>query len=217
MGMKQLIAATPVLNVPARWIYRRVKARRGRRRLKRLKNVSPLRLVIGAGGISDPGWIETDIEYLDLLNPRDWEACFRRASIDAILAEHVWEHLTIEDGLAAGRRCFEYLRPGGYLRVAVPDGLHPDPSYIAYVRPGGTGPGAADHKVLYDHGMFADLFQRAGFRVELLEYFDTSGTFRGRDWNPEDGKIVRSSRFDDRNRDGRLNYTSIILDAWKDV
>jgi predicted SAM-dependent methyltransferase len=71
--------------------------------------------------------------------------------------------------------------------------------------------------VLYDHGMFTDLFQWAGFRVELLEYFDTNGTFHCRDWNPEDGKIVRSSRFDDRNRDGRLNYTSIILDAWKDV
>jgi predicted SAM-dependent methyltransferase len=128
----------------------------------------------------------------------------------------VWEHLTEEDGARAARQCFEYLKPGGYLRVAVPDGFHPDETYIEYVRPGGTGAGADDHKVLYTHKTFAALFERAGFRVELLEYFDSSGEFHFVDWSPEAGTIVRSRRFDDRNAGGTLKYTSIILDAQKD-
>jgi len=37
------------------------------------------------------------------------------------------------------------------LRVAVPDGFHPNPGYIERVKPGGTGPGAGDHKILYTY------------------------------------------------------------------
>ena len=54
---------------------------------------------------------------------------FNEGSIDAILAEHVWEHLAEEEGLAAAKCCYRYLRPGGYLRVAVPDGFHPDANF----------------------------------------------------------------------------------------
>ena len=134
-----------------------------------------------------------------------------------MLAEHVWEHLTIDQGLEAAQRCFEYLKPGGYLRVAVPDGFHPDELYRHRVRPGGSGAGADDHRVLYNHITLADIFEKAGFRVDLLEYFDSEGKFHFVDWNPEDGKINRSWRFDRRNEDGATNYTSIILDAYKDA
>lgn len=173
----------------------------------------PLRVVIGASGRYDDGWIPSDAAYLDLLNEKHWHRYFREASIDAMLAEHVWEHLTPEQGLAAARRCFRYLTPGGYLRVAVPDGFHPDPDYIENVRPGGSGPGADDHKVLYNHMTFSDLFEQAGFEVTPLEYFDENGSFRRAEWSKEDGKINRSSRFDPRNGDGVLRYTSIVIDA----
>src|SRR5437660_975249 len=105
----------------------------------------PLKLVVGASGIHDDQWVPSDIEYLNLLNPRHWSMYFNEGSIDAILAEHVWEHLTEEEGLAAAKCCYRYLRPGGYLRAAVPDGFHPDTNYIQHVRPGGSGPGADDH------------------------------------------------------------------------
>ena len=60
-----------------------------------------LKIVIGASGYYDEGWIDTDIEYLNLLNRSHWKRYFRVDSIDAILAEHVWEHLTLEQGLEA--------------------------------------------------------------------------------------------------------------------
>jgi predicted SAM-dependent methyltransferase len=189
---------------------------RGVRRLKRLAQKStPVRIVLGASGIFDVRWIPTDIGTLDILNERHWTRSFAENSIDAILAEHVWEHLSLEQGRHAARNCFRFLKPGGYLRVAVPDGFHPDPSYIEWVRVGGNGPGADDHKVLYTVDTFRDVFSSAGFEVEPLEYFDSAGVFHGTDWDPAGGTIHRSRRFDERNQDGRLAYTSIILDARK--
>ena len=176
---------------------------------------APIKLVIGAAGIYEPGWTPTEVEQLNLLKPEDWERSFQRNAIDAILAEHVWEHLSEADGRQAARQCYEYLKPGGYLRIAVPDGFHPDQGYIDYVKPGGHGAGADDHKVLYDHKSILPMFENVGFRVELLEYFDSEGHFHCVDWNPEDGKILRSRRFDERNADKPLSYTSLILDAKK--
>jgi predicted SAM-dependent methyltransferase len=173
----------------------------------------PVRLVIGASGIYDKGWVPSDVSYLNLLNEDHWRRYFDGASIDAILAEHVWEHLTVDEGMEAARRCLRYLKPGGYLRVAVPDGLHPDAEYIEYVRPGGCGAGADDHKVLYNHRSFSDVFERAGFQISLLEYFDENGAFNCADWDVDDGRVNRSKRFDQRNAAGSLKYTSIILDA----
>ena len=171
--------------------------------------------MVGSGGIGPAGWIATDVEYLDLLRPDEWAAYFAPASIAAILAEHVWEHLSLEDGLIAAQTCQAYLRPGGYLRLAVPDGFHPNPEYIGQVKVGGSGAGADDHKVLYTVDTMSALLARAGFVVEPLEYFDAAGRFHAVPWNPDDGLIRRSARFDRRNQGGELRYTSLIVDARK--
>ncbi len=180
-----------------------------------LASAEQKRIVIGAGGIVAPGWVRTEMEFLDLLAPSDWDRLVEPESLSAILAEHVWEHLSAADAAAAARTCFRYLRPGGYLRAAVPDGLHPDPRYIESVRVDGCGPGADDHKVLYRHDSFAAVFAAAGFNVRLYEYFDESGRFQVHDWDPRDGMVWRSLRYDQRNRDGNPNYSSIVLDATK--
>jgi len=187
----------------------------GRYQLRRRAACSPLRIVVGASGRYEPGWVGTDAAYLDLLRPEQWARYFQTGTLDAILAEHVWEHLSPAEGLAAAQLCYRYLKPGGYLRVAVPDGFHPDPDYIDRVRVGGTGPGADDHEVLYTHESLAELFRRAGYSVRLLEYFDSSGQFHFTEWDADAGKIYRSSRFDTRNANRPLAYTSLILDAVK--
>jgi predicted SAM-dependent methyltransferase len=184
---------------------------------RRLAHASSRRLTIGASSRYDSGWIPTEKEYLNLLHPDEWQQFLGPDSVDAMLAEHVWEHLTADDALTAAHTCYSYLRPGGYLRIAVPDGLHPDPTYQAQSKVGGrgTGGGSNDHKVLYTYRTAVDLFELAGFDVQLYEYFDEGGTFHCRYWDERDGKIRRSKRFDHRNRGGRLGYTSIILDAVK--
>jgi predicted SAM-dependent methyltransferase len=202
--------ASPYLRV--RTYVRRVL---GSRRLLRRGRDRPRRIVIGASGFFEEGWIPTDVEYLNAVNRQDWARYFLPDSVDAILAEHVWEHLTAAEGLAAARNCHEFLRPGGYARIAVPDGLHPDPAYVDRVRVGGMGPGADDHKVLFTYRTLTDVFEEAGFRVDLLEYFDEQGIFHAMPWTPDKGLIRRSRRFDVRNETGTPRYTSVIVDAVK--
>lgn len=189
---------------------------RGSRRLRRqLGQTNEWRIVVGTSGVFEPGWIPTDIEFLNLLQDSDWRKFFSESSVAAILAEHVWEHLTPEQGLQAASACHRYLRRGGRLRIAVPDGRHPDPAYLRQVMVNGTGAGADDHKVLYDHATLGRLLEQAGFTVTPLEYFDAAGTFHFQEWNRADGMIHRSSRYDERNAGGQLVYTSLIVDAFK--
>ncbi len=135
-----------------------------------------------------------------------------------MLCEHVWEHLTEAEGRTAAALCYEFLRPGGYLRCAVPDANFPDVAYQRTVQVGGPGPAdhpAADHKILYDYRRFAAVFAGVGFAVDLLEYCDEQGRFHFTYWDPADGPIYRSLRSDHRNRDGNLGFASLILDAKK--
>ncbi len=175
----------------------------------------PLKIIIGSSGTIQEGWISTEQKDLDMLNEDNWKSLFSRNSISAILAEHVWEHLTLEDGALAAKHCFEYLKKGGYIRIAVPDGLHRDEKYINMVKPNGTGYGSDDHKVLYNYINLSQIFIVAGFEIHLLEYFDENGQFHFNKWEIIDGKILRSMRYDGRNNNNPLAYTSIILDAYK--
>lgn len=174
----------------------------------------PVKIIIGAGQTRYPGWIATDMPAFNILRHRDWARLFPPRSIDRMLAEHVFEHLT-KDQFASVLACAsQYLSPGGRIRLAVPDGNHPDSDYIAQVQPGGKGLGAADHKTLYTCGMISDVLRAQGFECEFLEYFDETGRFHQADWSAGDGFIGRSAGHDQRNQAGQLNYTSLIVDCW---
>jgi predicted SAM-dependent methyltransferase len=183
--------------------------------------VNEIRVVVGAGKyVNNPGWIHTQADELSLLRPEDWEARFEEGSITAILAEHVWEHLTYEEGVQAARLCHRFLLPGGWIRCAVPDGFFPGPDYQDALRVGGPGSAshpAASHKMVYNYRTLTQMFEEAGFLVELLEYYDENGKFHYEDWDPQDGFIYRSRRFDYRNQEGELKSVSLIVDAVKKI
>lgn len=173
------------------------------------------RIVIGAGHTDYAGWAATDRETLDLLKREDFARNWAAGTRETFLAEHVWEHLSGEQGLLAAKHCFEFLQSGGRLRIAVPDGQNPDPQYREHVRPGGTGPGADDHQMLYTAASLKALLESAGFVCTVLESWDGAGNFHSTDWDSRHGHIMRSRRFDPRNQDGKLGYTSLIIDAIK--
>jgi predicted SAM-dependent methyltransferase len=175
----------------------------------------PVKIVLGSNDMGQPGWILTDKADLDVTTPASWAAFVPAASADNLLAEHVFEHLTPDGAKIAAQQSFRHLKHGGRFRIAVPDGNSPDPNYIEHVRVGGSGPGAADHKVLYTLDSLTGLFANAGFKVDPLEYFDAGGRFHSIDWADEDGHIMPSRRYDRRNSDGQLRYTSLIIDALK--
>ena len=113
----------------------------GQRWLKRkLAASESKRIVIGAWSKFDPGWIPTQRDFLDLTDPAQWRTYFEPNSVDAMLAEHVWEHITPEQGLAAAQTCHTYLKPGASLRIAVPDVLMPDPAYVDLVKADAVNP-----------------------------------------------------------------------------
>ena len=193
----------------------KIRRKRGPHKLRRATRKKRIRIIVGSESLFKFGWICTDIEYLNLLKEENWSEYFQDNIIDAILAEHVWEHLSSNEAKTAAYICFKYIKPGGYLRVAVPDGNHPNQNYIEKVRPGGSGAGADEHKALYTYEKFSKIFEEMGFHIDLLEYFDENKKFHFKFWNPRDGKIIRSKRFDPRNKHGNLNYTSLIIDAYK--
>lgn len=188
------------------------------RKLSDADVAAPLRVIIGAGTQAWDGWIATHKEDLDLLDGRSFENAFRNRKADAFLCEHVWEHLTEAQGRAAARLCYRFLQPGGFLRCAVPDRNFPDAAYQAMVQVGGPGPpdhAAAEHRIVYDYRLLTDVFASAGFVVDLLEYCDEHGRFHYNQWPLASGPIYRSLLMDRRNRDGRLGFVSLIVDARK--
>lgn len=177
-----------------------------------------MKLILGAGRTVYPGWVSTQQEELDVLRREDFMKYSGEEGVDALLAEHVWEHMTLEEGIAAARNCFAFLKPGGYIRCAVPDANFRNEWYQNMVQVGGPGPvdhPAYSHKILYDYRTLQSVFEEAGFHVELLEYCDDSGDFHYLHWNEDDGRIGRSFRFDTRNSLEKLGMVSIILDAKK--
>lgn len=176
------------------------------------------KVIIGAGKTSYDGWISTQENELNLLDENSFKNMFKENSVDCFLAEHVFEHLTYEEGESAAKIIFKFLKNGGQIRVAVPDANFRNERYQNMCKPGGPGSinhPAYTHKVFYDYRHLIDVFEKAGFRCKLLEWCDENGDFHFNYYNLENGKIGRSLRFDTRNQDGKLEMVSLIVDCIK--
>lgn len=143
-----------------------------------LRTVSKM---IGGGATAFPA----HVRYVDLRS----RLPFADESVDAVYASHVWEHLHWDVAEAATRECFRILRPGGRIRLIVPDLreridayrndadpqaaltlqkhllFHPmtrqgNPLYRVYQ----ALTEFHFHKVMYDFKLMADLLVRSGFR-----------------------------------------------------
>lgn len=179
-----------------------------------------MKVIIGAGKTEITGWKSTQETELNILKEKDWLKHHNYENLDALLAEHVWEHLTFEEGVQAAQNCYKFLKPGGYIRSAVPAVNFDNAWYQNMVQIGGPGPEdhpASSHKIVYDYKRFVEVYERAGFIVNLLEYCDEEKKFHYNYWNSDDGMIGRSYRYDTRNSESKLEMVSIIIDARKEL
>ncbi|NEP77367.1 MAG: hypothetical protein F6K39_03770 [Okeania sp. SIO3B3] len=196
-----------------------------------------MQVVLGAGGEGLEGWKNTDIDQLDIRDGLSWSRLFYPASLDNLLAEHVLEHLTLEEALTAFQHIYSYMRQGGVFRIAVPDAYHPSLYYRELVKPGGLET-PFEHKAFLDYKVLTMLAHKSGFVVNLLEYFDENGNFHQKDYSEESGVIRRCAKnnigLDSSNNDvmhkfyssipkplrqqfceRKMTYTSLIADLIK--
>lgn len=178
------------------------------------KSTGSLQIIIGSAKTQYENWLATNIESLNILNVKSFESLLKEKKVDRFLAEHVFEHISYEDAIAGLKNCFQFMEKGGTIRIAVPDGFHPNPDYINMVKPGGYGWGSDDHKLLYDYQSLSAALEAAGFTVRLLEYYDENGKFHYNDWQSEEGHVMRSMRYDKRFHEP-LGYSSLIIDGVK--
>lgn len=178
----------------------------------KFRQTKPLQLTIGAGTTDYPGWISTDVEILNICDPYSWSEWVKPGSIDRILCEHVFEHLTPEEMNAALSCCWRFLKPGGNLRLAVPDGYRDDQKYIDEIIPPKDG-----HQQMLNIDSLSKVLINLKYDITPLEYFDRDGRFTTKEWNPHEGIILRSKLFDRQIafKRGELFYTSLIIDAKK--
>lgn len=156
-------------------------------------NIEKLRVAIGVASESQSGWLALTQSDLDITNVENWLRYFKPGTIDNILAEHVWEHLTWNQAHLATSLCFRFLRPGGRMRLAVPDTLHASQYIVDAVS--ATGSFAAEHHHLVDYNfkLMNRLLSGNGFQVEILDWWDEDGNFHNRyAGNDDHGYVMRS-------------------------
>lgn len=112
--------------------------------------------------LSGRAFLSYAFHFLDakiLVIPTD--CMFSEEKPTAFLAEHVWEHMTFEEGVIAAKNCHDFLASDGYLRVAVPDRNFRNEWYQNMVQVGGNGDPnhpAFTHKIVYDYKTLSEVF-----------------------------------------------------------
>lgn len=203
-----------------------------RKRLAEVRRSSKkVRLSVGSKIQQVDGFISSNIDELNILREEDWQRLLANPEVcgaDSLFAEHVFEHLTPTQVMRAAAASMKALRPGGHWRIAVPDAYFPNEWYQKYARAGqilSTQP----HMVMWSVDTLPQLFEVAGYIVEILEYHDLSGDFHKVQYNEEGGRVGRTPANDPRNRgeylpgfgwdpnwvNGSLMMASLVFDAVK--
>jgi predicted SAM-dependent methyltransferase len=131
------------------------------------------RLHVGASSVELPGWIDTDVSevarcHLDAVAP--WPIA--PGSLSHVFADNFLEHLSIDDARRFLHEARRALRPGGAIRLTVPDSEAIARMYLE-----------APDAILERH-------RRGGYRVEhtvdvLRIAFMESGHYLGQPWDDE--------------------------------
>lgn len=80
------------------------------------------RLHVGCGTVKLKGWINADLDpRAQLVINIKHNLPFPENYLDRIYSEHVLEHVPVECGLAFMKEAYRTLKPGGIIRIAMPD------------------------------------------------------------------------------------------------
>jgi predicted SAM-dependent methyltransferase len=178
-----------------------------------MTDAAEVKLNIGCGTSGIEGWVNIDNSPSILLarlplgkrifRTPDWPHGVRRAdvrkripfpdaAVSCIYSSHTFEHFTYDESLAVARECFRVLKPGGILRIVVPDlailvkDYLSDPAnsmashrfisrllLTSSVRD--IVHAGAHHKQMFDARSLVHMLQEAGFAAPAVSSFGSSG------------------------------------------
>lgn len=155
--------------------------------------MSGLNVAVGVAGEKQMGWLHLLQSELDVTKEEDWNRHFQPGSINNILAEHVWEHLTWTQAHKATRLCFRFLKPGGRLRLAVPDAMHASTFIVDAVSATGSLAHEHGHLVDYNYKLIGRLLSEEGFEIQFQDWWDENKNFYSNySGNDDHGYVIRS-------------------------
>ena len=179
-----------------------------------------LYLILGSAETYQINWYSTNEQWLDITNNLHWKRLFKnKQKVEKMVAEHVFEHLTIDELNKALKLIHFYLKEKGRIRIAVPDGNNPNEDYLNHVKINGIGADAADHKQLFNFNSLQSVLIKHKFEPFILEgYLDNKLICN--DFADKDGYIIRTRKRNKLNIiDSGWNFpdsnTSLIIDAFK--
>ncbi len=179
-----------------------------------------VKIILGAALTSQKDWISTNEEWLDISNKEDWHRLFKnKKKLKRALAEHVFEHLSKSEMKSALGLIYFYLIKDGTLRIAVPDGNHPNPIYRKHTGINGIGADASDHKQFITYEYLKSVLEKCGFKCVLREGYLSDGRLVNEKLTSELGFIMRSRNNKLLNMKYGWNFedanSSLIVDAYK--
>jgi len=128
-------------------------------------------LILGAALTKQKGWFSTNEEWLDIVQQSHWERLFNsnKKRVKRVFAEHVFEHLSLDEMRNALNFIYKNMVYGGSLRIAVPDGNNPNEEYRKHCGINGIGADASDHKQFITFELISYEAQKIGFKCNLIE------------------------------------------------
>ncbi len=184
-------AVSPRLRGTARVVVTIAFAQIEKKKVRAILTSSPVWLHLGCGGEHKAGWTNIDLvgDPVDLAWNLASPLPFPDSSADAIFHEHLLEHLPLAAGAALLEECYRLLKPGGTLRIGVPDAgaliaayRHHDDAYLVALHPGCPTRMLAvqelfywhRHCTMFDEETLAFVFRAAGFPQPRVKQFGDS-------------------------------------------
>ena len=150
-------------------------------------------IILGAALTNQKGWFSTNEEWLDISKAEHWNRLFNsKKRVKRVLAEHVFEHLTIDEMRNTLRVIFVNMVNGGSLRIAVPDGNNPNSEYRKHCGINGIGADASDHKQFLTYELLSKEVERTGFHHNLIEGYLENKELVLKKFNNNLGRVIRS-------------------------